>query len=62
MNHLATQLRGIHPIFWLAYSPDLNPIEAVRNKMKEYIEVNYPDLPGGRQRTYDQLRKIVQEV
>ena len=35
--------RGIVPIEWLPYSPDLNPIEAVWNKMKNYIMVNYPE-------------------
>lgn len=30
--------------------------------MKDYIEVCYPKLPGGRQRSYDQLRGIVQEA
>jgi transposase len=54
--------RGIHPIFWPAFSPDLNPIGAVWNKMKNYIENCYPDLPAGKQRTYDQLRQIVQEA
>jgi hypothetical protein len=30
--------------------------------MKDYIEINYPDLPGGRQYTYEQLREIVREA
>ena len=29
---------NMEPIIWAAYSPDLNPIEAVWNKMKDYIE------------------------
>jgi ketohexokinase/beta-glucosidase len=54
--------RGITPIFWPPFSPDLNPIEAVWNQMKDYIELHYPDQPGGRQYTYDQLRVIVREA
>jgi hypothetical protein len=49
-------------MLWPAFSLDLNPIEGVWNKMKDYIEIYYPDLPYGRQRTYDQLRRIVQEA
>jgi hypothetical protein len=30
--------------------------------MKDYIEQHYPDLPGGRQYSYDQLRSIVCEA
>jgi transposase len=29
--------RGIYPIFWPEFLPDLNPIETVWNKMKDYI-------------------------
>jgi hypothetical protein len=43
-------------------SPDLNPIEAIWDKIKDYIEVYYPDLPGGRQRSYNQLRGIAQKA
>ena len=56
------QERGIKPIFWPPFSPDLNPIETVWNKIKDYIEARYPDLPGGKQYTYDRLRGIVQEA
>ena len=54
--------RGIHTIFWPAYSPDLNLTEAVWNKMKGHIKIHYPDLPVGQQRTYEQLREFVQEA
>ncbi|KAI0993443.1 hypothetical protein K3495_g14741 [Podosphaera aphanis] len=39
---------NIEPIIWAAYSPDLNPIEAVWSKMKDFIEDRYPDLENGR--------------
>lgn len=54
--------RGISPIYWPAFSPDLNPIEAVWNKMKDYIQAVYPDLDGGKQLSYDQLRIVVREA
>lgn len=50
--------RGIVPIFWPAYSPDLNPIAAVWNWMKDWIEENYGDV----QLSYDRLRNAVQEA
>jgi transposase len=54
--------RGIHPIYWPPFSPDLNLIEPVWNKMKDYIGRHYPDLEGGRQRSYDQLRVAIREA
>jgi transposase len=56
------QERGITPIYWPPYSPDLNPIEVVWNRIKNYIEDHYPDMPAGRQPTYNQLRDIVREA
>jgi transposase len=56
------QERGITPIYWPPFSPDLNPIETIWDKIKDYIELHYPDLPAGRQYTYDRLRGIVQEA
>ncbi|VDB93148.1 Bgt-50517, partial [Blumeria graminis f. sp. tritici] len=45
-----------------ANSPDLNPTEAVWNKMKDYIQHLHPNLGCGKQRTNDSLRKIVKET
>ena len=50
--------RGIIPISWPAFSPDLNPIEKIWNWMKDWIEREY----GERTWTYDQLRKVVREA
>jgi transposase len=49
----------VYPIFWPAYSPNLNPIEAVWNKKKDQIESCSPDLPCGKQRTYEKFCEIV---
>lgn len=50
--------RGISPIFWPPFSPDLNPIETIWNWMKDYIENKYGDVRMG----YDQLRAVVKEA
>lgn len=50
--------RGIHPIEWPPFSPDLNPIEAVWNIMKDHIQERHDD----DKMTYSQLRQAVEEA
>lgn len=49
--------RSIELIDWPAYSPDLNPIEMVWNKMKNYIQEHF-----GEKMSYDRLRAAVKEA
>ena len=42
---------------WPPYSPDLNIIESVWDKMKDYIQEHFPE-----ELTYDQLREAVKEA
>jgi transposase len=52
------QERDIYLILWPAFSPDLNPIETVWNRMKDYIMRKYPDYHT----SYDRLRAAVMEA
>jgi hypothetical protein len=38
--------RGLIPIFWPALSPNLNPIETLRNRIKDIIEEKDPEFIG----------------
>ena len=50
--------RDIPIILWPTFSPDLNPIETVWNKMKDWIGLHYLSKFA----SYDQLRQQVNEA
>jgi transposase len=49
---------------WAPYSPDLNPIEHVWAKMKQWIHEHYPHLKemGESQQVYDELAWVIVEA
>jgi len=49
---------GIKPIFWPAKSPDLNPIETLWDRIKDYIQEKYPQI----HRSYPRLKAAVLEA
>ncbi|KAL0936848.1 uncharacterized protein CTRU02_209064 [Colletotrichum truncatum] len=53
------QRRGVRVLPWPPYSPDLNPIEACWNKMKNYIEDKYGLIEKP---SWEQLRAWVMEA
>jgi transposase len=49
--------RGIRVLVWPPFSPNLNPIETVRDKIKDYIAFDFPE-----KMSYDRLRMAVKEA
>ncbi|SZE99966.1 unnamed protein product [Blumeria hordei] len=54
--------RLIHVIFWPANPPDINPIEAVWDRMKDCIQRHHPSLSGIKQRAQGSLCKMVKKA
>jgi ketohexokinase/beta-glucosidase len=50
--------RGLRPIYWPSRSPDLNPIEAIWDKMKDWIDDRLPS--DDHNLTHPELRQLVQ--
>ena len=53
------RVNNIQPMVWPAFSPDLNPTEAVWSEMKDFIEAHYPDLENGWERMSAEHRLII---
>lgn len=47
---------SVQPIFWSAFSPDLNLIEAVWRLMKNLLQTKYPEYERGSQRSNSDVR------
>lgn len=50
---------GIQPICYPPYSPDLSPIETVRDEMKDWLDEHYP---FDHRLSYTRLRQAVQQT
>jgi hypothetical protein len=50
--------RGVIPIFWPPFSPDLSPIESIWDRMKDILQALHPEVHRNSQR----LRENVLEA
>jgi transposase len=53
---------NIQPIYWPAFSPDLNPSETLWNDMKDYIREHYPQVHRSYQRLHVAVNKAWEAV